>query len=408
MKEKVKVSYKGTILEAIRNEDGTYRLDLPSEGSVKSFISNLEDGWRIYEYDEEYIADSYSWIKIRNDGTVEYASDMTHKVKILETDYNPNLSDLGYLDEVVRDLYDVSQQLEGYEKLGISPVDVIELRTDIMRLSLEMLGYKDIQDVFHGEPNPDSSIMDLEHAIKYLERYPALAQYVSKDKGRKLESVKVDVPSDISRDDFKNLFEEAQSDYNDEKAYLTDRKYEIDRRRDELILPDFCKGLKKKLDFDRTVRKNGNLVTQNDWEDYVETTRNLAKLVLGFNADLLSAQERNNVVQGTSLNQVELLHQVSLITEPKEIDTVLDVESRFFIEEARRLYEKAQTDSNADQYTQNSSVGKLIKELAAETLGEAIKRTQSIKDRDYYRNIYPFDSSRKKTLKRAEDDYGSR
>ena len=238
--------------------------------------------------------------------------------------------------------------------------------------------------------------MDLDHAIRYIERYPAFAQYVSRIRYTGLETVMVNTPEDFSKEEFRIEFEKAKNDYENESAYVDDRLFEIERRRHDMLLPDFCKGMKSFLQ-KRGGQKRGEPTS---WDEYSDTTRKLAKLILGFNADLLSAQEKMRVVQATSLNQVELLHQISLITEPAEMDEVLAEESYFFLEEAKRFSAKMMEDTSPKRVV-DSTVAKLMLELAGETLEEAEDRKRAIVTRDYLRNVYPYEKdpeARKKGL----------
>lgn len=401
MAEKVNVFLKGEVLEATRDENGNYYLSLPTPPSSKlrRTLTNFEDGWIFSEDDSEH-PDSYFWMKMYNDGTVEYTNDRMDRTQIATKDYNPDFSDLGTLNNLGKEVYGIIQQLEGYEKLGVAPNDVLDLRKKIMGLSLKMLGYEDRNSIFYTEPNPDDSILDLDHTVKYLERYPALAQYVTRVKYSGLDTVMINIPEGGSKEEFQEMYQAAKEDYEREVAYASERLYEIGRRRDPFLLPDFGKGMKKFLE-----RKGGGRRGQpNEWDEYVDTTKKLSKLVLGFNADLLPAHEKMRVVQSTSLNQVELLHQVSLITEPAEMDEVLASESYYFINEAERLSKIVQ-EVLGDERTENSTPGNIMKELAEVSSQEAEDRKKAIKDRYYYRNIYPYDTTRKvKTNRKKEDE----
>lgn len=405
MAEKINVYVKGETIEATKNENGNYYVSLPTppNSSLTRNLSSEEDGWRFTEHDSEH-PDSYFWMKMYKDGTVEYANDMMKSSKIVVRNYHPDFSDLGTLSNLGKEIYGIIQQLDGYEKLGVAPNDVLDIRRKIMGLSLKMLGYGDINSIFYAEPNPDDSILDLNHTVKYLERYPALAQYVTRMKYSGLDTVMVNIPQDGSKEEFQQMYQAAKEDYDAEFAYVSERLYEIGRRRDPFILPDFGKGLKQFLE-----RKNaGKRGQPNAWNDYVDTTKKLSKLILGFNSDLLPAHEKMRVVQSTSLNQVELLHQISLITEPAEMDEVLASESYYFINEADRLSQKVQEDLGDDR-TSSSTPGNIMKELAEVSKLEAEDREKAIKDRHYYRNIYPYDRARKvdygtKANRKKEDD----
>lgn len=395
--EKINVFVKGETIEATRYDNGHYTMRLPGPLHLRRVLSSSEEGW-LFQEDDTDGSGSYFWMKMKKDGTVEYANDMTNEIKTIAKDYHPDFSDLGTLSNLGKEMYGVIQQIEGYEKLGVSPADILDLRKKIMGLSLKMLGYDDINSIFYTEPNTDDSIMDLDHTVKYLEKYPALAQYVSRMKYSGLDTVIVNTPEDFSKEEFKKMYEEAKEDYDKEMEYTSERLYEIQRRRDGFILPDFCKGLKPFLQ-KKGIIKRGN---PTPWDDYSDTVKKLAKLVLGFNSDLLPPHEKMRVVQSTSLNQVELLHQVSLITEPAEMDEVLADESYFFINESYRLTQKVQDDLT-DNRTSDSTPGNIMRELAKITAQEAEGRKKAIQDRHYYRNIYPYDATRKVDLNKKKE-----
>ena len=402
--EKINVFFKGEILQATKKY-GTYSIDLPGPSNLKRVLFSTDEGWEFSETEIDGSTDSYFWMRMNNDGSVTYANDMTDSVKTIETHYHPDFSDLGNLNNLGKEMYGIIQQLEGYEKLGISPSDILDLRKKILGLSLTMLGYDNVNSIFYTDPNPDESIMDLNHTIQYLEKYPALAQYVTRMKYSGVDTVIVNTPPGFSQEQLKMDFEQAQEDYNKETAYVSERLYEIRRRRDEFVLPDFCKGLKPFLQKRGGQRKG----EPTSWDEYSETTRNLAKLVLGFNSDLLPAHERMRVVQSTSLNDVELLHHVSLLTEPAEMDEVLAEESYFFIHESERLAAKVKKDL-ADERTSDSTPGVIMKGLVEETSQEAEERMNAIQNRYYYRNVYPYDKTRKidfgKKSKKLDEERG--
>lgn len=405
MSEKFGVLIKGETIEATKYDDGQYSVNLPTSpsSSLSRTISSTENGWRFMENDSEH-PDSYFWMEFGNDGTVKYTNDMMKNVKVAAENYNPELSDLGTLTGAAKEIYGVIQQLDCHKKLGVTPSEVIDLRKKIMVLSLIMLGYEDINSVFYTEPKTENSILDLDHTVKYIERYPALAQYVTRAKYPGLDTFMINIPEGGSKEEFQEMYQTAKEDYEREAEYTKERLYEIRRRRDPFLLPDFGKGMKKFLE-----RKGGGRRGQpNEWDEYVDTTKKLSKLVLGFNADLLPAHEKMRVVQSTSLNQVELLHQVSLITEPAEMDEVLASESYYFIEEAKRLSQRVQ-DVLGDERAETSTPGNIMKEIADISEKEAEDREKAIKDRHYYRNVYPYDVTRKvdfgmKASRKKEDE----
>lgn len=405
MSEKFNVFIKGETVEATKNDNGQYVVNLPTSlsSSLSRSIISIENGWRFIENDSRY-PDSYFWMEFGKDGTVKYTNDMMKNVKVAAQNYNPDLSDLGNLTGAAKEIYGVIRQLDAHEKLGVTPSEVIDLRKNIMALSLRMLGYENINSIFYTEPNPDNSILDLEHAVKYLERYPALAQYVKKEKYSGLDSFVVDIPEGGSKEEFQEMYQTAKEDFEKESEYTIERLYEIKRRRDFFLLPDFGKGMKQFLEN----KSRGKRGEPNEWDAYVDTTKKLSKLVLGFNADLLPAHERMKVVQATSLNQVELLHQVSLITEPAEMDEVLASESYYFINEADRLSKRVQ-EVLGDERTENSTPGNILKELSETSNLEAEERRNAINNRNYYRNVYPYDRTRKvnyasKSNRKKEDE----
>lgn len=383
--EKVKVTYNGRMYEATKR--GSSYCFYTANGT----ISNTSEGWRLMCTDSEH-PDYFFWIKYRKDGYMEYANDMMRRSETSDGVYDPDRTYMGTINDSVKELYYISKQLEGHEKLGVSPVEVLELRYKMMGMALKMLGYQSVSQVLNGEPNPDVSVLDLNRAVQFIEKYPAFAQYVTRGGYSSSPTVDVHVSEEVDKEIFKQEFEAARQAVVEEEQYYDSRSEFFTNVRHPMIKSDFALGMKEKT-------------STQDWETYSETVKKLGKLVLGFNADLLAPAEKMKIVQSTSLSQLDMEHQIFLITQVPEMDEALAAESYYFMEEVDSLSRKVDEDLKDDR-TRNSTPGKTMKQFVNDLQVEAADRKKGIERRDYYRNVYPYDKSRKKSSpKKKEDDY---
>lgn len=381
--EKVKVTYNGRMYEATRR-GSTYWLN-----TSNGIISNTDEGWRLMCTEDEH-PDYFFWIKYKKDGYMEYANDMMRMPGSSDGVYDPRYTDMGTIDESAKELYYIAKQLEGHEKLGVSPVEVLELRYKMMGMALKMLGYESVSQVLHGEPNPDVSVMDLNRAVQFIEQYPAFSQYVTKGGYASSPTVEVSVPSDFDQESFIEEYKTARQALEEEEKYYESRAEFFENVRHPMIKSDFALGMKEKM-------------PSYDWESYSDTVKKLGKLILGFNADLLAPAEKMKIVQATSLSKMDMEHQIFSITQIPEMDEALAAESYYFIEEVDSLDRKIEEDLKDDR-TRNSTPGKLMKQFVDELKVESEDRKKGIERRDYYRNVYPYDKSRKKVSPKRKDD----
>lgn len=387
MDEKVKVTYQGKVLEALKTGD-RYLLRTPQRGSLYGAISNSKDGWTLMEADSEH-PDYFFWIKLKNDGRIEFANDLMRRSEFSDGVYDPEYTDMGTISEPTKNFYYAAKQLEGHKKLGIAPFDILELRYKMMGMTLKMLGYQSVSQVMNGEPNPDISVMDLNRAVQFIEQYPAFSQYVSKS-GYSSPVINVTVPDDLDKEKIKEQFEDVKKAIEAEEQYYASRGEFFTNVRHPMIKPDFCLGMKDK-------------VAPDDWQSYTDIVKRLGKLILSINSDLLPPMDKMRVVQAASLSQEEIEHQISLITQIPEMDEALAIESYYFMDEVDSLEKDVLSDLHDDR-TRNSTPGKLMKQFSDELKVEAADRKKAIQRRDYYRNIYPYDKTRKKAEPKKKDE----
>lgn len=384
VEEKIMVTYQGKYAEAVKT-DTNYNVKLPVLGNKYGSIYNTSDGWVLEEIDkvdQKY----FSRIKLRNDGKIEYETDTMEKPTISDNKFNPENPNIGELSEKALNLFYVVKQIAGYEKLGVPPIAVLQLRYKILALSLNMLGYQSVGQIISGEPSPEKSIMDLNRAVQFIEQYPALAQYVTKVVIGKTPSVDVSLSKCADKSAFMEQFEEAQKAFFLEKSYHSERSEFLENIREPLIKPDFCIGMRENID-------------PRDWGTYSQTVKRLGKLLLSFNSDLLPPVERMRIIQGAHLSQDDVEHQVSLITQTAEMDEVLGIESYYFFREHEKFEEKMQREVN------NESTSKLVKRFRVQLNSEEEERKKAIQRRDYFRKVYPYSSKeeREKNKKKKDD-----
>ncbi len=383
MGEKVKVSYNGRMYEA--DKSGSSYSIYVGGGNIYS----SSEGWR-YSFSDSEHPDYFFWIKYRKDGYMEYCNDLMRRPGLSDGVYKPDSYTMGTLEDSARTLYYVSKQLEAYEKLGVAPAEVLELRYKMMGMALKMLGYQSVLQVLQGEPNPDVSVMDLNRAVQFIEQYPAFSQYVTKSGYVSSPIVDIHIDGEIDKEKFKEEFfstkkrvEEEEKNYNSRNEFFNDLRH-------PMIKPDFLLGMKDKMH-------------PVDWENYSDTVKKLGKLILSFNADLLAPAEKMKIVQGTTLDRMEMEHQIFSITQVPEMDDALAAESYYFIDEVDNLDRKIELDLNDDR-TRNSAPGKVMKQFVDELQVEVDDRRKGIERRDYYRHVYPYDKSRKKSFAKNKDD----
>ena len=383
--KKVKVSYNGRMYEASKY-GSSYSLNIGG-----GYISGSPGGWR-YSFSDSEHPDYFFWIKYGKDGYMEYANDMMRSPGRSDGVYKPDSYTMGTLEDSARTLYYVSKQLDAYEKLGVAPAEVLELRYKMMGMTLKMLGYRSIDQVLHGEPNSDVSLMDLNRVVQFIEKYPAFAQYISKGGYSSSPTIDINIPDDFDAEKFKKEFEESKKALEEEEQYYDSRAEFWENIKHPMIKPDFCSNMKDK-------------VQSYDWEDYSGTVKKLGKLILSLNADLLAPAEKMSLVQMTSLDKMDVEHQIFLITQAPEMDEAISAESYFFMGEVDALDKKMQEDLQDDR-TRNSTPGKLMQQFVSDLQEEVEDRKKGIERRDYYRHVYPYDKTRRKTssAKKRDDE----
>lgn len=381
MGEKVKVSYNGRMYEADKS-GSSYSIYIGG-GNIYS----SSEGWR-YSFSDGEHPDYFFWIKYRKDGYMEYCNDLMRRPGLSDGVYKPDSYTMGTLEDSARTLYYVSKQLEAYEKLGVAPAEVLELRYKMMGMALKMLGYRTIDQVMHGEPNSDVALMDLNRVVEFIEKYPAFSQYISKGGYSNSPTIDINIPEGFDKEKFKQEFEEAKAALEVEEEYYDSRAEFWGNIKHPMIKPDFCSNMKDK-------------VPSYDWTDYSGTVQKLGKLILSFNADLLSPAEKMSLVQMTSLDKMDMEHHIFAITQIPEMDEAIAAESYFFISEVDALDQKMKNDLQDDR-TRNSTPGKLMQQFVSDLQEEVDDRKKAIERRDYYRNVYPYDKKRKKTINPAK------
>lgn len=387
--EKIKVTCQGKIYDVIK-KGKSYSLKLPSKGTRDVNITGTAKGSLRYMESDGDKADSFLWIKYRKDGHMEYSDHTMSDSKISEDVYTPNNYIMGTIDEPARNLYNIAKQIEGYEKIGVSPIEVLELRYKMMGMALKMLGYESVSQVLKGEPNPDISVVDLNKTIQFIEKYPAFAQYVTKGEYARLAMVDVTVPENFDKEKFKEEFVSAKKMLAEEEQSHTSRAEFFANIRHPMIKPDFALGMQDK-------------VSSSSWESYSEVVKKLGKLILSYNADLLAPAEKMQIIQATSLDKMEMEHSAFLITQVPEMDEALAAESYFFIDEVEDLERKVEDDLK-DERTRNSNPGKLMKQFVDDLKAEVDDRKNGIERRDFYRNVYPYDKKRRREFPKDRDD----
>lgn len=378
MSEKFNITYRGQLVEALETDSGEIIVGLPEQDGYRTTVVSCDQGWRFIRTDNSDI-EYHFWMQLDHNNNLEHGNDVDRNqpgMKVSEYGYNPDTSYMGHLDDVAREFYCVVEQLRGYKKLGVSPIDLINLRKGILDRTLKFLGYDSPQDVLYGEPNPGKSIMDLEKAIVYLEKHPALSQYATKANYRGVESVKTKIPDPFkfNKEEFRNVVKAATTfldignrNYDERMEYLSDK-------RNEWFLPDFCMDMKHGVDPD-------------DWQHYVDITRAMAKLVLGFNADLLSPDQKMKIVQATGLEQLDLLDKVAMITDSDDVGRAIDIETYYFVDEAERYDRKVRPDAESSSVKGSNPSNVALRHIA-ENNAEAAKKLEKIKSRSYYRHDY--------------------
>ena len=378
MSEKFNITYRGKEIVATRSSDGKFFVRLPEQDGYSTDVISNENGWMFIRTDNSDI-EYHFWMQLNDDGSLEHGNDIDRNQpgrRVSDYKYNPDTSYMGHLDDVAKEFYGVVEQLRGYRQLGVSPIDIIKIRQEFLDLSLKMLGYNSIQDVFYGEPDPGNSIMDLERAIIFIEQQPALAQYATKVKHSKVESVATHNPDrwEYKKENVVAMMERARKVIDVGKTYYDSRTAYLDDKRDYWLVPDFCSDMKSN-------------VTTDDWEHYVDVTRRLGKLLLGFNADLLPAEFKMKVIQATSADQLKVLDDITAITDFEDAERAIDIESYYFMDEAAR-FEELMGAQLEDTYVSSSSTANIIKRHINENNAEYEKRAKKIKDRTYYRKEY--------------------
>lgn len=176
------ITYKNKRLSATKDKDGNYSVNIPSEDGCYTRILNTNVGWLFSTFNVEQ--DYFFEVWLRQDGKLGWRNDVDKKDHITTEAYDPITENVGNLNDVARELYSVVRQFYGYQKFGISPILVVDLKNDLAQIS----------EALDGNTNISKQVK---------ERVKSFAPFIQGGlKSDKTEGVGFSIPEGFSREEF--------------------------------------------------------------------------------------------------------------------------------------------------------------------------------------------------------------
>ena len=118
---------------------------------------------------------------------------------------------------------------------------------------------------------------------------------------------------------------------------------------------------------------------QADWLLYVRISKEIARLLLELNADMLEPNQKTNISDFSQLTGEELTNRISRLINSKEFAKACEIEKGFLIKEAKKLVDEAQYMlEQMGEQGKKTSVGKAIQDIIHEE-SEFIKEPRGVK-----------------------------
>jgi len=315
---------------------------------------------------------------VLEDGTM-LAKPNGKKVFLNASKTSKKFDKLDVLDEheevLAREIYHVFDSVVEFDRLGRFAKDVYSLREKYLNNILGILGYDKNSDI-NQNPSLSRSLFSLRKVGEFLESYSNLS-YVHEVK---------------SKDGYPNYFVdydrfEKQSNSPDqisEQEKLIEIQTNYIEFQEEWLRK--IRGVPMAKDFLLNVEQE---IIKNDpegWENYNRVNKNIARLVLELNYDLLDEDTRRELRDLTGVQEDELRDIISNEIDSEDYAKACLFEDKMVKEECDRVTE----------YLDDSvKVGKLsipminkIRSIYSEVLDSRAERDKAIKSYNSYRNIY--------------------
>lgn len=224
----------------------------------------------------------------------------------------------------------------------------IELRKEILKQRLQMLGYSD--EIKNGKPTGKLTRMpDDDKSLRFLGRLgKMLENFEEKEKNGTVENLEV-------------MFEEEQ--------ILIENQNELMRRvRSEY--PDYCMDMKSK-------------VSPEDWEVYSRVTKQVGDLFKDINSDILKAAYKDY----GSLNGIELQDVISNLIDSTSFAKACAIEDAFVKDEGERFIEIAQERDYENEAVRNTQPALALANLVREVDATGREKDRHIDAYNQYKNF---------------------
>ena len=183
-----------------------------------------------------------------------------------------------------------------------------------------------------------------------LKKYINLGAYVRVERKENDEDViKLNIPKEMTREEFLEEVEPVKNDYLEEKQFAEEQAEIREEKRD--ILSDYCAHARIKM-------------PQADWLLYTSILRETAKLLLELNADILESNQNTKIPDLSQLTEKELEDRISKLINSKDFSKACEVEKTFLVREARRLSDELGYQlSELGEQGKSTSIGETLQNM---------------------------------------------
>ena len=360
------VLFNGKNCNGVKTAKGDIYVKMPARkqknATMFESIKKDSNGWKytiIKDFDFEDIFELW----IRNDGRIACNANGSSETFVSKEPFNPDTPKFGKLNNIITELYKTVECIKAYEKRNIPASTLIKLRRIKLLSTLNLLGYSNIDDVEH-ELDDSKMSFALSRIGGQLQNYINIGTYVHVEgKEKDEEVIRLNFPEGMEREEFLEMIEPVKDEYSDDIDFSKEQEEKREQKRG--ILSDYCIDASKKM-------------AQADWLLYTRITKEIARLLLELNADILEQNQKTKISNLSQLTGDELTNRILRLIDSKDFAKACEIEKEFLVREAQRLVDEAQYmfDEMGEQGGK-TSVGKAIQDIIYEE-SEFINKSREV------------------------------
>lgn len=386
----------------LKNGEKGISLPLTTDGKdrfIRNTISRDSIGWKL---SSEVVdaGNEFSNVWMTDEGKIGTNSSSNQEIKWLEETVDPNKKSEDPVYLKAQKMFDVlSKNLKtiiAYERIGLTPEHVVDLRKQLLDDYLRLLGYNSISDIRKKE-EPTGEYASLARVGKKLESYKTLA-FVRRENGiLNIENYLVKLPELLSPETgeptqimsgYKDRVQTYEDELQENASFFQQKDDMLERSR--YLSPDYFQNMRRKI-------------TPEEWRKYNDMTIRVGRLIMGLNYDLIPKEEREKVEDLTGLSQLEVEDKISQVIDDRSFDEAADIENKYAIAETQGFSQKIDEFSQSTEELQQGQLAMSLQELK----DEATSTRQELTDkRKKYSELSKMYEKAKKIIIKGDNTVG--